>query len=655
MRTHGYKPMQVGNTTASDRPTAGTTLWNLGIMLLLTLLALVLVRTAWMSDDAYITLRTVDNFVHGYGLTWNPGERVQAYTHPLWMLLLAASYAASHEPYYTTLLLSMVLTMAAAATLALLAARGRENGVIVLAILISSKSFIDYGTGGLENPLAYFLVALFALLWYRAPGWARHPFWLSFMAALVALTRLDLLLLLLPALLWALWRGRSWAQAGWMVLGQFPLVAWEIFSLVYYGFIFPNTAYAKLVTAYLGRLEVVTQGLFYVLSLVSLDLLTAAILAVSLVLPFWRQHRHSAPFAIGIGCYLLYILAIGGDFMAGRYFAVPLVMAASIIGDIDLHSQPPALIVGIAALILGLGFLTPVPNLLSGPDAGYPPDLMAQSVDVRGIADERRAYYVHTGLLRRGRDNPVPIDLWWERIGTALRSDATPVRIEKNIGFVGYYAGPQTHIIDPYGLSEPLLARLPPIRQLEWRPGHWARLVPEGYVETVQTGVTQLEDRDLGAYYDQLRLTIRGDLFDPARWQAIWQLNTGQLDYLLHRDAYRHPDMVHLSLDTLAPAAGASERYPMLDSGLAVTMEQTVQFPALALVLDPHNDYTVVYRRDGVSLVSQQVAAWRAEWPTVRYIVPTPTAAQAGFDEIWLLPDSARGERYVVSVAPTTE
>ena len=40
----------------------------------------VLVRSAWVSEDAYITLRTVDNFVNGYGLRWNVSERVQTYT-----------------------------------------------------------------------------------------------------------------------------------------------------------------------------------------------------------------------------------------------------------------------------------------------------------------------------------------------------------------------------------------------------------------------------------------------------------------------------------------------------------------------------------------------------------------------------------------------
>ena len=43
----------------------------------------------WLCDDAYISLRTVDNWVAGRGLRWNAFERVQSFTHPLWLLLLA--------------------------------------------------------------------------------------------------------------------------------------------------------------------------------------------------------------------------------------------------------------------------------------------------------------------------------------------------------------------------------------------------------------------------------------------------------------------------------------------------------------------------------------------------------------------------------------
>ena len=74
--------------------------------------------SAWIQDDAFITLRTVDNFVEGYGLRWNPAERVQSYTHPLWMFLLSGLYFFTREAYFTTLALIEIreLHQVAAAT-----------------------------------------------------------------------------------------------------------------------------------------------------------------------------------------------------------------------------------------------------------------------------------------------------------------------------------------------------------------------------------------------------------------------------------------------------------------------------------------------------------------------------------------------------------
>ena len=57
--------------------------------------ALLVVRTAWLSDDAYITFRTVMNAIGGYGLRWNVADRVQTYTHPLWMGVLVALRAVT--------------------------------------------------------------------------------------------------------------------------------------------------------------------------------------------------------------------------------------------------------------------------------------------------------------------------------------------------------------------------------------------------------------------------------------------------------------------------------------------------------------------------------------------------------------------------------
>jgi hypothetical protein len=73
--------------------------------------ACVLLLTAWVSDDAFITLRTVDNWRHGYGLTWNIRERVQTYTHPLWMFLLAGIHVFVPNGYFTALIAGLLISL----------------------------------------------------------------------------------------------------------------------------------------------------------------------------------------------------------------------------------------------------------------------------------------------------------------------------------------------------------------------------------------------------------------------------------------------------------------------------------------------------------------------------------------------------------------
>lgn len=58
--------------------------WMLASVLFVRILAY-----SWVTDDAFITFRSVMNFVDGYGPVFNVGERVQSFTHPLWFLLLS--------------------------------------------------------------------------------------------------------------------------------------------------------------------------------------------------------------------------------------------------------------------------------------------------------------------------------------------------------------------------------------------------------------------------------------------------------------------------------------------------------------------------------------------------------------------------------------
>jgi len=46
----------------------------------------------WMSDDGFINLRVVQELLAGHGPVFNPGERVEAATSPLWIGVLAVGH-----------------------------------------------------------------------------------------------------------------------------------------------------------------------------------------------------------------------------------------------------------------------------------------------------------------------------------------------------------------------------------------------------------------------------------------------------------------------------------------------------------------------------------------------------------------------------------
>ena len=116
---------------------------------LLVVLGLVLLRTAWVCDDRFITFRTIDNLVHGHGLRWNVAERVQTFTHPLWLMVLAAPVAVFHEVYLTSIVLSIMCSLAAVWWLVFKVVPRGAPKIVIVSLIILSSSFIDYCTSGL--------------------------------------------------------------------------------------------------------------------------------------------------------------------------------------------------------------------------------------------------------------------------------------------------------------------------------------------------------------------------------------------------------------------------------------------------------------------------------------------------------------------------
>lgn len=498
---------------------------RLCLALALLALAWAVFASAWLSDDAWITLRSVDNLLAGHGLRWNPAERVQAFTHPAWALLLTAAIGISGETTFTVLVVSLACSAAAIALLVRHIALTPAHAALGVIALLASKAFVDYSTSGLENPLSHLLLAAFMAVWFRESSDAppeRRVLQLTAIAALLAVNRLDAILLVAPATIAAsVACGRSAWRA--LALGVLPLFVWEAFALVYYGFPFPNTAYAKLATG-IPRLELAQQGLRYLQDSAVRDPLTLALTLAGCGLAAWRVPR-ARPVVLGVLLYVMYVVRIGGDFMSGRFLAAPLFCAATLLCRWPSVAEwsPARLGAALATGLLAAGFVGARPPLAATINYGVD---WAPDAGRHGIVDERAGYYPVMGLWRLLAAGANPLQHAWA--ATAVRDRRSPDRVllAGPMGLYGFHLGPEKTVLDEFALADPLRARLAMTVERDWRIGHFPRDVPTGYIQTLATGRNQIADPHLAQLWDELALATRGPIWSAERWRAIARLNT---------------------------------------------------------------------------------------------------------------------------------
>lgn len=292
----------------------------------------------FLCDDAYISFRYAANFAASGELAYNlePLERVEGYTNPLWVWLLAiGELAGIGSPQ-----LAPVLT-ATASALALLLTAGclREAqrclggaepraGEVFLpaAWLALTPEFVVWGSGGLEGSCA---LALGLAAWLNAlrGRWS----WSAGFAAAAVLTRPDAAVWVgigLLAVLLAMRRiaspqlpdRRALSRA--VAIGALPVIGLFVFRYAYYGALWPNTWAVKSSGAEL-RMDF---GVAY--------LRAWATGSGALLLLAWLAfaRRAQLPFLLaGLGN-LAFAWWVGGDFMAYSRFLLPATTAFAIVG-----------------------------------------------------------------------------------------------------------------------------------------------------------------------------------------------------------------------------------------------------------------------------------------------------------------------------------
>lgn len=309
-----------------------------------------LVSLSWfLTDDAFISFRYARNLLDGYGMVFNPGERVEGYTNFLWVLELAALWGLfGWRPEYAAPGLSVVCT---AATLALLLywiarmpglRRRALTAWLALGLVSSSATFAVWtSAGGLETRqfTMFIVAAVVCLAVHRSSPWGLLA--ASFSLAGAALTRPEGLLIAavcfswfigqrmldaLPSLdrrgiaaagiVWRLIKGLDWREIAYLVAPFALLIASHfLFRYAYYGEWLPNTYYAKFVRPWWEA------GVrYYAAAALETGLYLLLPLAVVAAWRHWRRERDSiySLSLLLVVLHALYVMRVGGDYFEWR-------------------------------------------------------------------------------------------------------------------------------------------------------------------------------------------------------------------------------------------------------------------------------------------------------------------------------------------------
>lgn len=431
--------------------------------------------SAWqfICDDAYIAFRYAENLARTGEASFNPGhERVEGYTSPLWVGLLAIGAWLGVEPP----LLAPVLTWSGSIG-GLVAVVGlgrvvRQRGHAPLSIvdllpafvLALVPEYVVWSNSGLETSCAAALV--FAGAW--AFGCGRLKLAAGFAAAAV-LTRPDAALPLAAfGLAWFV-AGRptanAWAGAWpWDRPRRFfvasaifvvPVLLHWTWRLDYYGEWWPNTWHVKRH----GVLLRDTFGVAYIATWAhGLGLVWLLPLAVVL------RRRH-AVLVLPVASVVAYAWSIGGDFMAYSRFLVVATGCSGLLvvwlaedgfGQVQRRwSSPFAQRCAMAvAVVMGVG--------------------LAAGLVVRAEARHRRD--LQGGWLdRRFESVQAMHEFAAVRVAAGIEmARQLPASTRLTVGAAGAlpYAS-RLYAIDAYGLVDPRADRLgPPLAGRHVRPGH---------------------------------------------------------------------------------------------------------------------------------------------------------------------------------------
>jgi arabinofuranosyltransferase len=309
----------------------------------------------WISDDAFITMRYVKNFLDGNGLVYNIGDRVEGYTHFLWLLLLSAAGAIGFDPVDASQWLGIASFVGILILLLLASHREHKKTTgmwlpIALAIFVLNYDDQVWASGGLETSFYTLLIfGAFFVWFYSKYSETTRLLLVGLLLGLISLTRPDGVLFTFCGALLLLVRSRHNIRNAFRPIASILLpsivvgLPYLLWKYSYYGDLLPLTYYAKS-----GGSNYWSQGFYYILLYFRVHYVLGLALIGSIFVLFRKNTEtqetateRGSPVivaAVASVTYLsLFVARSGGDFMFAR-FLIPVTPLLCLLVESALYS-----------------------------------------------------------------------------------------------------------------------------------------------------------------------------------------------------------------------------------------------------------------------------------------------------------------------------
>jgi arabinofuranosyltransferase len=302
-------------------------------------------RGNW-SDDAFISFRYARNLADGFGPVYNPGERVEGYSSPLWVFGLAVAIKLGIDPAW----LARRVGIGSAIGLLILLYRSLVKagvlgwGAALTTFLLSSCIIIHiWAMSGMET-LFYSLILFGGLcrlaLSDTTPG---TSLWTSLALTLAVLTRPEAAVFWVGGLVLVVHRKRrdavfstlGYLSPSLLVVGY---LGWRYF---YFGDLLPNTYYAGVDT---DPNQLLAAGAREMQNLLAMPghVLWSLMALVGATRGGWRygKGRNVLVMLGAVAIYVLYIASVDGESRDGFRFVVPMLAPLAFLAGLVFLGGP---------------------------------------------------------------------------------------------------------------------------------------------------------------------------------------------------------------------------------------------------------------------------------------------------------------------------